>query len=145
MLRLRVFSPSDIGSIQHIVKTSMKEVYPDSMFLEIHNLWGSGFVVSEYSGQTVGFVASVKSGPKTARILVIAVLEPFRRQGIGSALMRAFTNECGLRGISNIELEVRQSNKPAIAFYLKHGYQIIDVITGFYKDGEDGYKMWKTL
>ncbi len=145
MLRLRVFSPSDIGSIQHIVKTSMKEVYPDSMFLEIHNLWGSGFVVSEYSGQTVGFIASIESGPKTARILVIAVLEPFRRQGIGSALMRAFTNECGLRGISNIELEVRQSNKPAIAFYLKHGYQIIDVITGFYKDGEDGYKMWKTL
>ena len=145
MLRLRPFAPSDIVSIRHIVKISMKEVYPDSMFLQIHNLWGSGFVVSDYSGQTVGFIAPVTSGPKTARILVMAVLEAFRGQGIGSALMRAFTNECGLRGLSNVELEVRLSNKPAIKFYLKHGYQIIDVITGFYKDGEDGYKMWKTF
>lgn len=123
----------------------MKEKYPASMFLEIHNIWGDGFIVSDYSGQTVGFIAPVMSGPRTARILVIAVLKPFRGQGIGSALLSAFTNECGLKGMANIELEVRQSNKPAIRFYMKHGYQVIDTIHGFYKDGEDGYKMWKTL
>ncbi len=115
------------------------------MFLEIHNQWGEGFIVSDLSGQTVGFIAAIRLSPKTARILVIAVLEQFRCQGIGSALIETFTNECGLKGVSNIELEVRQSNKQAIRFYMKHGYEVIDVLHGFYKDGEDGYKMWKSL
>ncbi len=145
MLRLRPFSPSDIKNIQFIVENSMREKYPASMFLEIHNMWGGGFIVCDYSGQTVGFIAPMRSGPGTARILVLAVLEPFRNRGIGSALLNAFTNECGLKGLKNIELEVRPSNKTAIRFYMKHGYQVIDTIPGFYKDGEDGYKMWRTL
>lgn len=123
----------------------MKENYPDSMFLEIHNLWGDGFIVADYSGHTVGFISSIRSGPKTARVLVIAVLEGFRGQGIGSSLLDAFTKECALNGLSNIELEVRQSNKAAIRFYTKHGYEATGVLRGFYKDGEDGYRMWKTL
>jgi len=145
MLRLRPFSPSDIPRVTHIVENSMKEEYPASMFLEIHNRWGEGFIVSDFSGQTVGFIAAMRPAPRTARILVIAVLEQFRCQGIGSALIDAFTNECGLKGLSNIELEVRESNKQAIRFYMKHGYQVIDVLPRFYKDGEDGYKMWRSL
>jgi ribosomal-protein-alanine N-acetyltransferase len=145
MLRLRPFSPSDIKSIQFIVENSMREKYPASMFLKIHDIWGDGFIVCDYSGQTVGFIAPMMSGPGTARILVIAVLEILRGQGIGSALLNAFTNECIMKGLKNIELEVRPSNKLAIRFYMKHGYQVIDTIPAFYKDGEDGYKMWKTL
>jgi ribosomal-protein-alanine N-acetyltransferase len=123
----------------------MKEEYPASMFFEIHKHWREGFIVSDYSGQTVGFIAPLRSGPKRARILVLAVLEPFRNQGIGSALITAFTNECGLRGMSDIELEVRESNKVAIRFYTKHGYQIIDVLPKFYKDGESGLKLVRSL
>lgn len=145
MLRLRPFSPSDIPHVQYIVGSSMKEEYPASMFFEIHNHWRDGFIVSDYSGSTVGFVAPLKTGPKRARILVLAVLETFRCQGIGTSLMTAFTNECGLKGMSVIELEVRQSNKAAIRFYTKLGYQAVDVLPKFYKDGEDGLKMLRNL
>jgi ribosomal-protein-alanine N-acetyltransferase len=123
----------------------MKEEYPTSMFFEIHSHWRDGFIVSDFSGSTVGFIAPIKTGPKRARILVIAVLETFRGQGIGTALMTAFTNECGLKGLSEIELEVRKSNKPAIRFYSKLGYQAVDVLPKFYKDGEDGLKMMRNL
>jgi ribosomal-protein-alanine N-acetyltransferase len=145
MLRLRPFSPSDIASVQRIVESSMKEEYPPSMFFEIHNHWRDGFIVSDFSGQTVGFVAPIRTEPRSARILVLAVLEPFRGQGIGSALLTAFTNECGLKGMSSVELEVRESNKAAIRFYTKHGYQAIDILPKFYKDGEAGIKMVRTL
>jgi ribosomal-protein-alanine N-acetyltransferase len=123
----------------------MKEEYPASMFLEIHNQWRDGFIVSDYSGQTVGFIAPIRIEKRSARILVLAVLEPFRCQGIGSALIAAFTNECGLKGMSSVELEVRASNKAGIRFYTKHGYQVIDILPKFYKDGEDGLKMVRSL
>lgn len=145
MLRLRLFSPSDISHVRYIVESSMKEEYPASMFLEIHNHWRDGFIVSDYFGSTVGFIAPIRVGQKRARILVLAVLETFRCQGIGSELMDAFTNECGLRSMSVIELEVRESNKSAIRFYKKRGYEVVDILPKFYKDGEDGLKMLRNL
>lgn len=123
----------------------MPEEYPASMFLNLHRAWREGFIVCECFGTTVGFLVGSMSGPKKARILIIAVLEPYRCKGIGTALMEAFTNACGMRGIRSIELEVRVSNRNAIRFYQKHGYRIIDIIPRFYRDGEDGYKMWRAL
>lgn len=145
MMRLRPFAPSDISDVLKIIGSSMPESYPPSMFLELHNIWRDGFLVCEYFGPTVGFVVGTLSGIRTARILVIAVLEPYRCKGIGTALMTEFTNACGMKGISSIELEVRKSNKGAARFYTKHGYQVIDVLPRFYKDGEDGLKMWRNL
>lgn len=115
------------------------------MFLGLHDFWREGFIVCDYFGTTVGFVVGTTSGPKTGRILVIAVLGSHRSRGIGSALIREFTNACAMKGLNNIELEVRVSNKEAVRFYTKHGYQITGVIQKFYKDGEDGYKMWRSL
>lgn len=145
MMRLRPFSPTDISDVMKIVGSSMPEKYPTSMFLELHNIWREGFLVCEYFGSTVGFIVGTLSGFRTARILVVSVLEPQRCKGIGTALLNEFTNACGLKGLSNIELEVRKSNKGAIKFYTKHGYQVIDIIPHFYKDGEDGYKMLRNL
>lgn len=145
MMRLRPFTPSDISGVLKIVSSSMTEKYPPSLFLELHNLWREGFLVCEYFGSVAGFIVGSMSGVSTARILVIAVLKPYQCKGIGTALINEFTNACGMKGISDIELEVRKSNKEAIRFYTKHGYQVIDVIPHFYKDGEDGYKMWRTL
>jgi len=38
---------------------------------------------------------------------------------------------------------VRESNDPAIAFYLKHGYAKVDVIPDYYADGENAIVMEK--
>ncbi|UCD92904.1 MAG: GNAT family N-acetyltransferase [Methanobacteriota archaeon] len=145
MMRLRPFSPTDISDVMKIVGSSMQEKYPASMFLELHNIWREGFFICEYFGSTVGLIVGTLSGFRTARILVIAVLEPHRCKGIGTALLNEFTNACGMKGLSNIELEVRKSNKGAIKFYEKHGYQVIDIIPHFYNDGEDGFKMLRNL
>jgi ribosomal protein S18 acetylase RimI-like enzyme len=57
-------------------------------------------------------------------VLGIGVLAEFRGQGIGEALMRAAIEKARARGLTRIELTVREHNKPAIALYEKLGFQV---------------------
>ncbi|RDI47003.1 GNAT family N-acetyltransferase [Aquicella lusitana] len=56
--------------------------------------------------------------------LGIGVLAPFRGKGIGEALMRAAIEKARHRGLTRIELTVREHNKPAIALYEKLGFKM---------------------
>ena len=145
MLRVRQFAPQDVPSVAATVRDSLRENYPTSLYLDIHRWWRDGFLVAEEAGAVVGFVAAVVSAPQTARILMLAVYAPWRRRGIGSALMDAFLKECAMRGIRDIELEVRKSNEAAIRFYMRYGFEVTNLLPKFYTDGEDGFKMRRHL
>ena len=145
MFRVRPFSPNDVPAVAAIVKEALRENYPTSLYLDIHRWWRDGFLVAESAGAVVGFSAAVISAPEQTRILMLAVYESWRRKGVGSALMNAFLNECALRGIKTMELEVRKSNAAAIQFYTRYGFQITNLLPKFYTDGEDGYKMRRHL
>lgn len=56
--------------------------------------------------------------------LGVGVLASFRGHGIGEALMRAAIEKARARGLTRIELTVRERNKPAIALYEKLGFQV---------------------
>ena len=144
-VRVRQFSPTDLPDVVGIVKESLRENYPNSLYVDIHRWWREGFLVAEDMGLVVGFLAAVVSAPQQARILMLAVRERVRRQGIGSALMDAFLKECAMRGARSVELEVRKSNEAAIQFYTRYGFQITNVLPRFYTDGEDGFKMRRHL
>jgi len=144
-VRVRQFSPTDLPAVAAIVKDSLRENYPASLYLDIHRWWRDGFLVAENGGSVVGFLAAVVSAPQTARILMLAVYGPWRRHGVGSAIMDAFVKECAMRGLNVIELEVRKSNADAVRFYARYGFQVATVLPRFYTDGEDGYKMRRHL
>ncbi len=144
-MHLRPFRPSDVAAVGAIVKDSLRENYPASIYLDIHRWWREGFLLADEDGLPIGFVAGVVNGPKNARILMLAVLAIYRRRGTGTALMDAFLGECALRALATVELEVRMSNKEAIRFYQRYGFQIAQVLKRFYTDGEDGYKMIRHL
>lgn len=56
--------------------------------------------------------------------LGIGVLVQFRGQGIGEALMRTAIEQARKKGLTRIELTVREHNKNAIALYKKLGFQV---------------------
>ena len=80
-----------------------------------------------------------------AKILMLAISQKYRKQGIGSALLTKFLKEILLKNIKQVELEVRTNNTTATNFYKKHGFNITDTITGFYQNGEDAYIMRKRI
>ena len=79
----------------------------------------------------------------------IAVVEPWRRQGIALRLLAAGMLWCrtwGLTGESDagLRLEVRASNRSAIAFYERAGFMVTGRRRGYYaQPEEDAMLLWK--
>ena len=71
----------------------------------------------------------------------IAVRAEHRRIGIGSDLIRQGIEAMKGYGASEVFLEVRKSNTPAIKVYEHLGFEIKRVLRGYYRDGEDAYLM----
>jgi ribosomal-protein-alanine N-acetyltransferase len=53
----------------------------------------------------------------------LAVREPRRGRGIGSALVREVLEGAAARGVERMFLEVRESNRPARSLYRRHGFR----------------------
>src|SRR3990170_5715105 len=104
-LLVRPFVPNDIPAVASIVRDSLRENYPTSIYLDIHRWWRDGFLIADLDGHLVGFLAAIVPGDGQARILMLAVTVGFRSQGIGSLLMNAFLQNCEARGLRRIELE----------------------------------------
>jgi ribosomal protein S18 acetylase RimI-like enzyme len=145
MMLVRPFSPTDMPSIMEIVSRSLGETYPPSLYLTVHNLWRDGFLVLQAEGVLVAFVAAVPSGERVARVLMLGVLPERRRMGYGRRLMSELCSNCIAKGYDTVILEVRKSNKDAIEFYERQGFVLTGQIGSFYSNGEDAYKMCKTL
>lgn len=145
MILTRQFAPSDMPSVIKIVEESLGENYPPSLYLTIHNLWSDGFLVLVDRGSIVGFVAAVPSGPKIARILMLAVLPQHRRKSYGRLLMKKIYENAIANGMDTVVLEVRKSNRQATEFYERQGFSVCGEIKRFYSNGEDALKMMKVL
>ena len=142
---MRQFSPTDIQQISEVVNQSLGESYPPSLYLTVHNLWSDGFLVVKDNRRIVGFVAAVPSGGKSARVLMLAVLPERRRRSLGKVLMEELYSRCRAKGFDTVMLEVRKSNRSAITFYERQGFSIIGENKSFYSNGEDAWKMMKSL
>ena len=76
-----------------------------------------------------------------AEIDYIIVDNNYRKLGIATKLLKYLEDSYKL---DNITLEVRESNKEAISFYLKDGFKEVTRRKNYYKD-EDGILMIKNL
>ena len=76
-----------------------------------------------------------------AEIDYIIVDNNYRKLGIATKLLKYLEDSYKL---DNITLEVRESNKEAINFYLKNGFKEVTRRKNYYKD-EDGILMIKNL
>ena len=142
---IRKFKPIDIFSVMRLINETFLENYEPAILMDFHSSWNEGFIVAEENNDVVGFVLGISPAPNQARILILAVDEKYRRRGVGAMLLNAFMNACIVKGVRLITLEVRTTNDDAIRFYGKFGFNIVHLIPDYYKDGENGYIMHKTI
>ncbi|MCQ2815173.1 MAG: ribosomal protein S18-alanine N-acetyltransferase [Bacilli bacterium] len=81
----------------------------------------------------------------SATICQIAVHPKIQRHQLGNAMMDEIINDCYIKKIKNITLEVRASNEKAINFYKRHGFCTEIVKKSYYSDGEDALYMIKKM
>ncbi|MCD8287013.1 MAG: ribosomal protein S18-alanine N-acetyltransferase [Clostridia bacterium] len=104
----------------------------------------TGLVSTEEDGEITGY-AGISVAADEADIQNIAVSEPYRRSGVGMALLEALLAKAKEKGVKRVFLEVRVSNSPAMSLYLKAGFSGVYARTRYYTDGEDCLVMAKDI
>lgn len=89
-------------------------------------------------------IMAVDAGESTLENMVVA--KPWQRQGIGRRLLTAGLIWCRAHASRTVFLEVRKSNRTAIALYQQAGFSVVGSRPGYYRDPtEDGVQMQKWL
>jgi ribosomal-protein-alanine acetyltransferase len=130
---IRTYRSTDSVSIVTICRASPEAAQWSKESYDRAESLGQTIFVAEVAGRICGFLAARHTGGEV-EILNMAVDEPNRRQGLGSALLTAAFNEAQSRHTQEIYLEVRESNRQGIAFYEMNGFIRTGKRTGYYRD-----------
>lgn len=151
---IREFRPEDLEHVIEINRACLPENYSPDFFMEHHWENPKIFLVAEAGGKVVGYnMCRIEFGISNLRrefvrkghVISIAVLEDYRGLGIGHRLMEDGMKNVRESGATEIYLEVRQSNLPAIQLYRKLGFRALRILEGYYRDGENAYLMVASL
>ncbi|MDO5713392.1 MAG: ribosomal protein S18-alanine N-acetyltransferase [Tissierellia bacterium] len=146
MVNIRRAKPEDLEDIYRIECSSFSTPWSKkSIILEIENNQLAYYYVVEDFFQVVGYGGFWKIGEE-AHIGNIAIEPESRNQGYGKLLMKALVEEAKELGISDMTLEVRPSNLPALKLYADFDFYKAGVRKGYYTDTkEDGWILWKEI
>lgn len=68
--------------------------------------------------------------------------ENYRRQGLGEALLRAAIQKCRTRNVQRVSLHVDPLRASAVNLYNKLGFQVDNMIEGYYSSDRNAYRMY---
>jgi [ribosomal protein S18]-alanine N-acetyltransferase len=141
-MKIQRVEPEDIKQVLEIEKLSFKDPWSRFAFeSELLNT-DSIFLKAVIESKLIGYII-VRKLVDEFHIMNVAVTPEKRKQGIAQALL-----DHVMKNLSSgklLLLEVRKSNKEAIALYQKNGFSILHTRKGYYSDGEDATVMTKEL
>lgn len=145
MLNIRRVKAEDIIAVISLAYDTLPERYNPVIFNQFYESFPEGFLVVVEKDTIIAFLIGVKTTPTIARLLMLSVHKQYRRQGIGTALLKEFVDTMKHLRVTSVELEVRTTNQTALAFYQKQGFHREHTIPRFYQNGEDAYILKKIL
>ena len=140
-MHLRGFSVNDLPGVYNLACSTLSERYDPHLFTTISASWPEGFLVVENQHSIRAFLLGVMTSSVHSRVLMLTVAPELRRKGIGTMLMERYLDESRRKGARVLTLEVRKGNHAAMEFYRRFNLEPVDVIQGYYNDGEDAYQM----
>ena len=133
---------SDLTLIENILETDFDDFWNYNVLKSELENQNSKYLVAKIDNQIVGF-AGIISILDEAEILNIVVHKKFRNRKIGSLLLESIIELAFSLNLKIINLEVRQSNIPAIKLYEKYGFEICGLRKKYYNNTEDAILMRK--
>ena len=137
---------AEAGNTIFVVARSDDPYIPDlpetAIISEQRNLPGDS---SGLPRRVVGY-AAVLCAADEGNLVSIGVAKDCREMGIAAELLDITYEMALARGVTSINLEVRESNEPAICMYEKEGFQLVGKRPGFYQNPtEDALLYIKSL
>ena len=102
--------------------------------------------VAVRGGALLGYaMTALRRDVRVARLYSIAVDPDARGQGVGGALLADAEAIARSHGCTELRLEVRVRNRPAIAMYEARGYVRFERRAAYYEDDTDAFRYAKAL
>ena len=130
---------------------TLPEHYSDYFYESLLADMPESFLVAENGGRFVGYIMCKsefgfsnfkKLGfVKKGHVVSVAVLDEFRGNGFGSALVEEAFKGVNEKQCDEMYLEVSCSNTDAVRLYEKLGMSVLQRLKSYYRDGEDAYMM----
>ena len=140
-LIFRSYQPGDLDGLAELEKRAFPVgPYTRAMLRRIFHMKDSFSIIAEEDGRISGYAIALPLDGTTAAVESIAVDPDFQRTGLGSALMERIEEQMKQREFKVSILEVRDENREAIGFYIKHGYKIISHMPSYYHEVFRGSK-----
>jgi len=144
--RIRRMSQTDIIAVQAIEKESFPDPWARETLEDALVTFSETVFVAENSNGLCGYIICgvEDTGEEIyGHICSLAVAYVNRKQGIGTSLVRRAEKAAMIQKATAMQLEVRVSNKKAISFYSRLGYEPVFQICGYYADTEDAIVMMR--
>jgi len=133
-LVVREFRAEDAAQASEVLLAAREAASWSSHGLtEFITLPGVVALISARAGKPTGFVLG-RMTVDEAEVLNLAVRAECRRQGEGRALLKELLRRFAESGVSRVFLEVRESNRGAMAFYEREGFRRTGRREGYYQD-----------
>jgi ribosomal-protein-alanine N-acetyltransferase len=134
----------DLEVVAHIEENAFEQPWsPHSFRTELIKNDLAHYMVARREGKVVGY-GGIWVIFNEAHLTTLAVDEPYRRCGVGAALLKALMTRSAELGARRISLEVRPSNHAARSLYKKFGFKARGIRKDYYTD-EDGLVMFKKI
>ncbi len=142
MLNIRRMTVDDAERISEIEKGIFSEPWTADSFERAIDSGTDIYLVAEEDGEIAGY-CGLWGVIDEGQITNVAVVPKFRRRGVAKELLTRLLSEAREHKLSVFTLEVRVSNRPAIALYEKFGFKVEGIRKDFYrKPREDAMIMW---
>lgn len=142
-MTIRAWEEKDIDTIVEMERRSFSDPWTKQNLSDVLRFPFYRSFLAEEGGQVCGYGCLVVMF-ETAEVANIAVDGPFRKKGVGQAILTAMHETASSLGAEQCLLEVRVSNDAAIGLYEKNGYIRYGVRENYYGN-EDALLMRKVL
>ena len=124
---------SDIPAVAALERAEFPDGADEGMLAHLWETDGGVILAAEEGDDLLGYVWA-RFVLDEGDIGNVAVAPDSRRRGIGAALLKALFAESERRGTAVLQLEVRESNAPAIALYTGAGFAPVGKRKNFYSN-----------
>lgn len=144
MIQIREMTLNDVDSVYEIEKSQFIVPWTKDAFeKELTSNFCAIYFVALVNEKIVGY-GGLWHVINEGHITNIAVLDDYKRKGIGTKLLEKIIEVCVDREMIGITLECSTVNEKALNLYKKYGFEIEGERKAYYEvTKEDCYIMWK--
>lgn len=143
MIDIRLMTKTDLEQVAGIEREIFSMPWSEKAFADSLQSENTLYTVAEIDGNVAGY-CGMYIAFEEGNISNVAVAPEYRRQKIAANMLKNILKLAKEKGVTDVVLEVRETNTGAIRLYEQIGFEEAGVRKNFYdKPKENALIMWK--